>query len=67
MKRLSVEEKKIVVQRYCKRQKCESCCLLMTEFCQLGNESPRAINEAFDTLMKNRSLNVKVTKRGKNK
>ena len=67
MKRFTGEEKKSVVQRYCKRQKCDSCCLLMTEFCQLGNESPKAINEAFDTLMKNRARKPKATKRGNNK
>lgn len=66
MRRFSIEEKKNVVQRYCKRQKCESCCLLMTEFChQLGNESPKAINEAFDILVKNRKFNSNHSQKGK--
>lgn len=53
MKKLSVYEKKQIIKRYCKSKKCTECPLIITAYCQLGDESNKAIHDAYDVLKKN--------------
>ena len=53
MKKISVYEKKQIIKRYCKSKKCTECPLIITAYCQLGDESNKAIHDAYDVLKKN--------------
>ncbi len=50
MKRKSIQQKAQEVNAFCKRHRCESCPLIMTEYCQRGSEEPKAIEEAYKTM-----------------
>ena len=52
MKHLSVYEKKKLIKRFCKSKKCKECPLIITAYCQLGDESNKAVNEAFEIYLK---------------
>ena len=58
MKRKSTYEKKQELKAFCRRQKCESCPLVTKAYCMLGDESPKAIDEAYA-----KTIEVKVKRR----
>lgn len=50
MKRLSTYDKANILKRYCQHSKCNNCCLVDTDYCQKGNETAYAVNEAYGIL-----------------
>ena len=54
MKRKSTYEKKQELEAFCRRQKCESCPLVTKAYCMLGDESPEAVDEAYDKMIKSK-------------
>ena len=50
MKRLSTYDKANILKRHCQHSKCNNCCLVDTDYCQKGNESAYAVNEAYGIL-----------------
>ena len=48
----NIAYKKKTLDDFCKRCKCESCPLVTTEYCQLGDKRPNAIKAAFDVYIK---------------
>lgn len=51
MKRLSTYDKANILKKHCKHSKCDNCCLVVTDYCQKGNETAHAVIEAYDILM----------------
>ena len=50
--KITVEKKRELIKRFCKSKKCTECPLIITAYCQLGDESNRAVNEAFEIYLK---------------
>lgn len=47
MKRMTTEEKKAEFNKYCRKQACMACPLVVTAFCQNEDESDAAVEEAY--------------------
>mgnify|MGYP003303664582 CR=1 FL=1 len=47
MKRMTTEEKKAELNRYCRKHDCRACQLVVTAFCQNNDTSDEAVNEAY--------------------
>lgn len=50
MKRISNYDKANILKKHCQHSKCKNCCLVDTEYCQMGKETPYAIKEAYEIL-----------------
>lgn len=46
-KKMSTAEKKAELNRFCKKQRCKNCPLVVTAFCQNEDESDTAVEEAY--------------------
>lgn len=58
---------KKILDEFCRRRKCKSCPLIMTDYCQLGDKRPNAIKAAFDVYIKGVPLSARKKIRGKQK
>lgn len=47
MKRMTTEEKKAELNRYCRKHACMECPLVITAFCQNNDTSDEAVNDAY--------------------
>ncbi len=49
----NLPQKKEILDRHCKANKCRNCVLVTTSYCMLGNKTAGAINAAYDVLIRN--------------
>lgn len=59
MKRMTTEEKKAELNKYCRKQACMACPLVITAFCQNNDASDEAVNEAYEVYLKRNTRSVK--------
>ncbi len=52
MKRMTTEEKKAELNKFCRKQRCMACPLVVTAFCQNEDESDAAVEDAYEVYIK---------------
>ena len=58
MEHKSIYEKKQELEAFCRQQMCVNCPLVTDAYCMLADESPEAVDEAYEKMIKSK-LKVK--------